>query len=264
MEEILKLWTRSVPYCEEGDGVQKEHFIASDDPVQRLTDVSVPEISAFPVCSWKKVPAVLVCPGGGYNFLAWNHEGRDICSLLNGMGFAAFLLKYRCPDRRVAAFADAARAMRLIRANAARWNVDPEKVGALGFSAGAHLCAMLAASKNEVPYPPEDPTDTLAFRPDFTLLIYPARLADDDLKLSEEFAITRNMPPTFLLQVENDGVRVENSLGWFLAMKRVGAPAEMHLYAEGGHGFGIIRSGAAIADWPQLAASWLRRITGMC
>ena len=103
MEEILKLWTRSVPYCEEGDGVQKEHFIASDDPVQRLTDVSVTEISAFPVCSWKKVPAVLVCPGGGYNFLAWNHEGRDICSLLNGMGFAAFRISgiQRVPRLRI-------------------------------------------------------------------------------------------------------------------------------------------------------------------
>lgn len=264
MEEILKLWKRSVPYGEERDCVQKEHFMESDDPVQRLTDVSEPEIAAFPVCSRRKVPAVLVCPGGGYKFLAWNHEGRDICSLLNGMGFAAFLLKYRCPDRRAAAFADAARAMRLIRANAERWNVDPEKVGALGFSAGAHLCAMLTASKSETPYPPEEPTDALAFRPAFTLLIYPAYLADDDLTLSEEFAITPNTPPTFLLQAEDDGVRVENSVGWFLAMKRAGAAAEMHLYPEGGHGFGILRSGAAIADWPQLAAPWIRRVTGMC
>ena len=184
--------------------------------------------------------------------------------MLNLNGFSAFLLKYRCPGRRAAAHADAARAMRLIRANAAAWGIIPDKLGIIGFSAGGHLSATLCAPADPVPYPAQDAADELPYRPDFAALIYPAYLTKEEtFEIQPEFRITPDTPPTLIIQAENDMVPVENSLIWYRALKNAGVPAEMHLYADGGHGYGLLRSGNPISCWGELAGNWFRRQAGI-
>lgn len=257
----IKLWNGNAPFAEADDSTKKEGFKpANGDGIQRLTDVTDPSITFYPASGRGPKPAVLVCPGGGYSILAWNHEGIDICSLLNLNGFSAFLLKYRCPGRRAAAHADAARAMRLIRANAEKFDILPDKVGIIGFSAGGHLSATLCAPADPVPYPEQDAADELPYRPDFAALIYPAYLVNETTwELHSEFNVTENTPPTLLVQAENDVIPVENSLIWYRALKNAGVPAEMHLYDTGGHGYGLLRTGNAISCWGELAGKWFRR-----
>jgi len=259
----LKLWPNEAPFAEPGDEKLVEHFANCDNGINRLTDIARPSITYYPTSGKGPHPSVLVCPGGGYSILAWNHEGQDICSFFNTIGFTAFLLKYRCPGKRTAAHADAVRAMRLIRHNAAEFNIDPAKVGIMGFSAGAHLAATVSAPHNGTPYQIIDDADALPFRPNFTALIYPAYLADQSLTLAPEFHIDANVPPTFLLQAENDSIKVENSIAWFMALKKAGVKAEMHIYPEGAHGYGILRTGNPIADWPALASKWFRQQAGI-
>ena len=262
----IPLWEKDLPFAEADDTAKTEHFIPSrGDGIDRLTDVTVPTITYYPAAGRGPKPAVLVCPGGGYTILAWNHEGIDTCSMLNLNGFSAFLLKYRCPGRRAAAHADAARAMRLIRARAAEFDIIPDRLGIIGFSAGAHLSATMCASADPVPYPAADDVDKLPYRPDFAALIYPAYLTRDDDRtlLHPEFEITSDTPPTFLLQAEDDFVDVENALVWYRELKRAGVPAEMHLYPTGKHGYGLLRTGEPISCWGMLAGAWFRRQAGI-
>lgn len=235
-----------------------------NDGVLRLSGITSPVLSFFPATGKGPHPALLVCPGGGYSYVTWNSEGYDIAAFLNTIGCSAFVLNYRCPARRQAAHADAARAMRLIRSRAAEFDIRPDKLGAIGFSAGAHLCATISAPADETPYPPIDETDKLPYRPDFTLLIYPAYLvAADSLALNPEFLVDSRTPPSFLAQTQDDGIRVENALGWFAAMKQAGVKAELHIWPEGGHGYGIRRTGNPCMNWHLLAAEWIRRQTGL-
>ncbi len=263
----IPLWTDGkMPFPQKDAEQLTEHFLAEpQDGIERLTDVTVPSVTYYPVSGKGPHPAVLVCPGGGYGILAWNHEGIDICSWFNSIGFTAFLLKYRVPNCRDAAHADAARAMRFIRKNAEAFNIVPGKVGALGFSAGAHLAATITAPANEEPYSSaDDETDAMPYKADFSALIYPAYLCDTEtLQLKPEFKITGQTPPVFLLQAENDEIQVENALAWFLEMKKNNAPAELHCYEKGGHGYGILRTGKPISNWAALAGSWFRRQAGV-
>ena len=264
-EEEIKLWDGLPPFSLPEDQQRKEYLTEqSADGIERLTNVSTPTLTFYP-CSGggpleqRRHPAVLVCPGGAYSILAWNKEGRDICFMLNRNGFSAFLLKYRCPDRRDGAHADAARAIRLIRAKARDFGVDPQKVGAIGMSAGAHLCATITAPANDIPYPPKDNVDLQSFRPDFTAMIYPAYLSDDTLNLAPEFKVDADCPPCLLIQCENDPVHVENSIAWFLAMKRVERPVEMHIWPTGGHGFGLLKKNTPCDNCDKLAEEWFCR-----
>ncbi len=262
---VFPIWQQNKPFTDPQDAMRHEHIEPNlvEDCIDRYIDVTEPTLSFFPASGKAPHPAMLVCPGGGYHHLAWSHEGLDIASLLNINGFSAFVLKYRCPGQRQAAHSDAARAMRFIRAHAEQFRIDPARSGAIGFSAGGHLCATISAPAEPVPYPPTDEVDTLPYRPSFTVLIYPAYLADDDLKIAPEFRIDAQVSPTLLIQAEDDDARVENSLGWYWALKRAGVQAEMHLYAKGGHGYGLLRTGNAVSDWGTLAGSWLRRQAGL-
>ena len=266
MHQVIPLWNAEKPFARHGDELLHEHLTEEPkDGIRRITDVTEPTLTFFPASGKGPHPAVLVCPGGGYGILAWNHEGLDYCSLLNLNGFSAFLLKYRCPGRRDAAYADAARAMRIIRARAEEFNIIPDKVGAIGSSAGAHLCATISASANPVPYEPADEIDKLPYRPNFTALIYPAYLFGDKETLTpaKEFSIGPDVPPTFIIQAENDGIQVENAITWFMALRRAGVPCEMHIWSEGGHGYGLLRRGNPVADWHIPAAAWFRRQAGI-
>lgn len=233
--------------------------------IVRLTDVTVPELAYFPSAGEGVKPAVLVCPGGGYTILAYNHEGTEIAEWLNSLGFSAFVLKYRCPGQRDAAHMDAQRALSLIRFRAEEFSIDPKRIGVMGFSAGANLSVRLSTNWRNRAYPTVDEIDAVSCRPDFTLPIYPWMLvvgSNDEktlpLILRGEFAVDSETPPAFLVQTEDDFAHIENSLAYYAALKYAGVPAEMHLFTRGGHGYGIRRHDTPVDGWEELAAKWLK------
>ena len=237
----------------------------TDDSV-RLTDVNEPELSFFRASGEGPRPAVVICPGGAYLHLAYLHEGVEVAEWLAQRGYSAFVLKYRCPDQRESAQRDVQRALSLVRANADKYGVDPNSIGVMGFSAGAHLSAWASVNHRQRSYEPVDGIDAVSCRPDFAVLVYPGLLLADGkdgsgnpLGLDEALVADERTPPTFILQAEDDPVRVENSLAYYLSLKSAHVRAEMHLYPDGGHGYGIRHSDASVSGWETLLEAWLRR-----
>lgn len=260
--EIISLWEgRAIPFrTVEDEGVAERQ--ASTGWCVGVTGIMKSTMIHYPASGKGPHPAVVVCPGGGYDGLAIKHEGVDVCAWLNSIGFSAFLLKYRVPNRRAGAHADAARALRLIRANATKWNVDRNRVGIIGFSAGGHLAASVSAPANPEPYPASDEADKLSFCPNFTLLIYPAYLVDmknEELTTGKEFSFTAKLPPTFIVQSADDP-HWKSAVGWFLAFKRANANVELHMFRQGGHGYGLLRQGSPANVWPEYAREWLTKL----
>jgi acetyl esterase/lipase len=211
--------------------------------------------------------AVVVFPGGGYTHLAIDLEGTEVCDWLTARGITCLLLKYRIPNsgphpKSPQALEDAQRALGLVRQHAAEWKIDPQRIGVLGFSAGGHLAAALSTHSEQRLYPAIDAADAQSCRPDFAAVIYPGYLADADKNFSftPNIPVTAQTPPTFLLQAENDPVHVENAVMYFLALKAAKVPAELHVYAEGGHGYGLRRTALPITNWPDLVDTWLKTI----
>jgi acetyl esterase/lipase len=234
-------------------------------PVVRLGNVRVPTITLYqPPSGMDTGLAVVVCPGGGYGILAVDLEGTEICQWLNSIGVSGVLLKYRVPPSNgvapyIAPLQDAQRALGLVRFHAVEWKIDPHRIGIIGFSAGGDLAALAGARFDRRTYRPVDAADQASCRPDFAMLIYPARLIClKGPELAPELTVTSNTPPTFLIQTEDDPIAVENSLYYYLALKQARVPAEMHLFARGGHGYGLRQTGLAVASWPGLAEVWLR------
>lgn len=219
---------------------------------------------------------MLVFPGGGYMCLAIDDEGSEICNWLTARGITGVLLKYRVPVKKVGpygesplALEDAQRALGLVRFHAAEWRIDPNKIGVIGFSAGGGMVAELSTHFEQRLYAPVDAPDQMSCRPDFAIACYPGHLWEEgrdlqfNLKLNPDVAtnITRWTPPTFLLQAENDNVDgVGQSLVYYIGLTKAGVPVEMHLYAQGGHAFGIKPSEFPISKWPQLVETWLTTI----
>ncbi|SEG54639.1 Acetyl esterase/lipase [Bryocella elongata] len=240
----------------------------------RLTPVMQPMLYVYePSKALATHPAVLVFPGGGYSRLAWDGEGLDSCKWLNSVGVTCVLVKYRVPEERYptsyADLEDAQQAMRLTRAHAEEWNLNPKLIGILGFSAGAHLAVALSshADDTHVMSTPaaDDVNSAISAKADFAMVIYPAYTAADSdagklTVLDPNLAPTKLTPTTFLLQAENDPVHVENAVVYFLALKKAHIPAEMHLYPTGGHGFGLHPINSPESHWTDLATTWLRSI----
>jgi acetyl esterase/lipase len=225
--------------------------------------------------------AVVVFPGGGYQILAIDLEGTEVCDWLTSKGITCVLLKYRVPGlglypksapyprsgpypQSPIALEDAQRAVGLVRLNAAKWHLDPHKIGVLGFSAGGHLVAAISTHFDKRLYPSVDAADKESCRPDFGVALYPGHMlenASKDSDLNPAVPVSSQTPPTFLLQAEDDPIDpVQNSLVYFIALKKAGVPVEMHLYAHGGHAFGLRRTKFPITGWPQLVETWLRTI----
>ena len=254
----LPLWPDFLhaPFSLPDDANKTERLKVEQDPIDRLIDVVNPTLSLYPATGDGPRPAVLVCPGGGYSILAWNHEGLDIVSWLNYHGISAFLLKYRCPNRRDAALADVARAVRLVRAQADELNVLPDKIGVIGFSAGAHLAARLCCLPADAePYEPNDAADEVSCRPDFQFMIYPAYIDRENFGTDPDFSITAETPPAFIIQSQDDFVG-ESSICYCIALRKAKVPVEMHLYSHGGHGYGLLHNGNPTEVWPELAYNW--------
>jgi acetyl esterase/lipase len=235
-----------------------------------VCNVSQPTMTVYSPKETNAGVAILVFPGGGYNALAMDLEGTEICDWLTSRGITAVLLKYRVPLKKKGpywesplALEDAQRTLGLVRFHAADWQVDPHKIGVIGFSAGGHMVAAISTHYEQRSYPFVDAADRESCRPDFAIACYPGHLwdHDEDLKLNPNVPVTTNTPPTFLLQAEDDRVDgVEQSLAYYIALKTAKVPVEMHLYATGGHGFGLRASKNPIAEWPQLVETWLKTI----
>jgi acetyl esterase/lipase len=237
-------------------------------PVIRLGNVSSPTITIYKAGNAKAAgPAVVVFPGGGYHILAIDLEGTEVCDWLESAGIACVLLKYRVPDtgpypKSPVALQDAQRAVGLVRQHAEEWGIDPNRVGVLGFSAGGHLAAAVSTHFDKRLYDSVDAADRLSCRPDFAVVIYPGYLALDEQNMATnpEIQPTAQTPPTFIIQAEDDPVHVENATNYFLQLKDAKVPAELHVYADGGHGYGLRRTELPVTAWPLLVEKWLQTI----
>ncbi|HEY3520522.1 MAG TPA: alpha/beta hydrolase [Rhodanobacteraceae bacterium] len=239
-------------------------------------NVSRPTMTVYAPKGRNTGAAVVVFPGGGFAGLAIDLEGTDVCDWLTPKGITYVLLKYRVPsipydwhcdcrphnfDLSVPSLQDAQRTIGLVRLHAQEWHIDPHKVGVIGFSAGGFLVAEVSTQYGHRLYKPVDAADKLSARPDFAMAIYPGHLTRDGHTFNRNLPVTRDTPPTFLVQAEDDNVDgVDQALVYFTALKQAGVPAELHIYAHGGHAFGLRHTSDPITDWPKLAEVWMRAI----
>jgi acetyl esterase/lipase len=268
----IALWPHGAPGAQPNAGPEmdtttaKEPLIAGK-PVIRLGNVSTPTLTLYTPQGKNTGAAVVVFPGGGYRILAIDLEGTEVCAWLTSKGVTCVLVKYRVPGsgpypKSAAALQDAQRAFGIVRSHAADWHIDAQRIGVLGFSAGAHLSAALGTHFDKRLYDPIDAADQLSCRPDFAVIVYPGYLAlsEQNFAANSEIQVTGQTPPSFIVQAEDDPVHVENSTVYFLALKNAKVPAELHLYAEGGHGYGLRNNGLPVTDWPRLVEIWLQTI----
>lgn len=270
----MPLWPGQAPGKSGADAAKPEvdqtkptDTLIAGRPIIKLGNVSQPTLTVYKAGSGAAAPAVVVFPGGGYGILAIDLEGTEVCDWLMHAGVTCVLVKYRVPGsgpypKSEAALNDAQRAVGLVRAHAAEWGIDPHHVGVLGFSAGAHLAAALSTHNATRLYARVDATDGQSCRPDFAFVIYPGYLAmsEQNIARNPEIHVTKDVPPTFVLQAEDDPVHVENAVTYFMQLKEAGVPAELHVYAEGGHGYGLRKTEKPVTEWPGLAERWMRTI----
>ncbi len=296
----VAIWPGAVPDSQPVAGPESAETTAkawqdTGRPATGLSNVSRPTMTLYSPKGGNTGVAVVVFPGGGYQGLAIDLEGTEVCDWLTPKGITCVLLKYRVTDvgpypksgpypESPMALEDAQRTLGLVRFHAAEWHIDSHKIGVLGFSSGGHLVAAMSTHFEKRLYASVDAADEQSCRPDFAVAIYPGHLslsaaewdakqgakkfviphlgnADKDLSLNPDLQVTSQTPPTFLLQAEDDHVdNVDDSLAYYIALKSAGVPVEMHLYAHGGHAFGLRRTKLPITGWPQLVETWLRTI----
>jgi acetyl esterase/lipase len=301
----VAIWPGAAPDAQPVAGPERvetrKDFLIAGRPTVGVYNVTRPTMTVYLPEGKNTGAAVVIFPGGGYQGLAIDLEGTEVCDWLTAKGITCVLLKYRVPGEggypksapypksgpypeSPMALEDAQRTMGLVRFHAAEWHIDPRKIGVLGFSAGGHLSAAISTHFEKRLYPAADAADKESCRPDFAVAIYPGHLsisaaewdaeqgakkfvlhipanADRNLGLNPDVPVTRNTPPTFLLQAEDDHVdNVNDSLAYYIALKNAGVTVEMHLYAQGGHAFGLRRTKFPITGWPQLVETWLATI----
>jgi len=277
----VPIWPGAAPDAQPVAGPEDDTTTATEPlvagrPWVYVGHVSRPTMTVYAPKGKNTGAAVVVFPGGGYQILAIDLEGAEVCEWLTSKGITCVLLKYRVPGEGLypksgpypkspMALEDAQRTIGLVRFHAAEWHIDPHRIGVLGFSAGGHMVAAMSTHFGRRLYAAVDAADKESCRPDFAVAIYPGHLslANNSFRLNPDIAlhITRQTPPTFLLQNEDDHVdRVEDSLSYYAALKKAGVPVEMHLYAQGGHAFGLRRTKLPVTGWPQLVEIWLGTI----
>lgn len=261
------LWPEGkVPGEPSGIGAEAEQPLKpGEKPVRRITNVTRPTLAVFPAPKENNTgAAVVIAPGGGYNILAYDLEGEEVAAWLNSIGVTGIVLKYRVPRREgtpreqvpAEALQDVQRAIRLVRSQAAERGIDPARIGVLGFSAGGNLAARAATQYETKAYEPLDDVDQASCRPDFAVLVYPAYLVENG-QVRPEYPITSQTPPMFFAHAADDRVPADNSALMFVALRKAGVPAELHVYATGGHGFGLRPSDQPCSTWPARCAEWL-------
>jgi acetyl esterase/lipase len=269
-DEVINIWQLGewrgqLPGDWAIEGPEKSEVTQHMGGTLTVKNVSVPSLHYFkPVNEKKTRRAVIICPGGGYNILAWDLEGTEIAQWLNGLGYHAFVLRYRLPKgndvRHLAALQDAQRAISVVRSQAETRDLAPDQIGIMGFSAGAHLSALAATNFAKRAYDGRDAIDKTSCRPDFAGLIYSAYLLKDAKDpasgMNPDLPTGPDTPPAFLVHTLDDPLPAANATGWALEMQKLKVPCELHLYAEGGHGYGL-RSDKSVRAWPGDMALWL-------
>jgi acetyl esterase/lipase len=275
----IPLWPNGPPDARSGIGVEAVHYaiesntgdkkLVGGKPYQYVENVTQPTITVYSPAKNNTGAAVIVYPGGGFNVLAIDIEGTEACDWLTSNGISCVLLKYRVPCQHEGAYRecpqahqDAQRAMSIVRSRAAKWKIDANKIGVMGFSAGAHM-AIMSSTRFDRLYAAVDEADRVSSRPDFALVLYPGRMAyrRTNFAPNPDIRVTDRTPPTFLVHAWDDPLNpAENSLLYAAALRKAGVPAEMHVYAKGGHAFGLRRTESSATTWPQLAEAWLKVI----
>ena len=281
-QKTMDLWPGGIPGLVFTDSYI-EKSTTSEGLITRFEKTTNPMIYIFlPPREKATGTAVLICPGGGYAALAFGHEGNAIASWLNDNGIAGIILKYRLPsdlimkDKSIGPLQDAQEAMRIIRRNAVAWNIDPKKVGVIGFSAGGHLASTLSTHYADKVY---DVADTISARPDFSLLIYPVITMDSSFthagsrknligenpsdkavkSFSNELQVNEKTPPAFMVHSADDQtVPVKNSIVYYEQLVKYKIPSELHIFQKGGHGYGLGGSKDTQSAWPGLCINWLK------
>jgi acetyl esterase/lipase len=250
----------------EVDTTQDSDPLIAGRRVARIGNVSTPQLLVYqPPSGTQNGTAIVICPGGGHHILAYDLEGTEVAQWLQSIGVTGIVLKYRVPARDSqrrwsAAVQDAQRAVSLVRTRAAEWEIDPERIGILGFSAGGQTAALTACLGDERQYDPVDDGDKRSSRPDFAILIYAGGLVSEgNTALGAHVRVSDEAPPTFFVHAQDDRVHPANSLLLALALKHVGVPVEVHLYATGGHGFGLRKTHEPCTTWPARCEEWMRR-----
>ncbi len=268
---VVNLWPGKAPnetkeLPPEADTTKPGGGTVAGKSVIRLGNVSTPQVHIYrPAADKDTGVSVVICPGGGHNILAWDLEGTEVAEWLNTVGVTGIVLKYRVPARDpmkrwIAGVQDAQRAMSLVRSKAEEWKLDPKRIGILGFSAGGEVAGLTALMPGERQYEAGDDIDKISSRPDFAVLVYPAYLAmKDQAKLRDDVKVTKDAPPMFLVHAYNDGVTPMTSLLLATELKKVGVPAEIHMYATGGHGFGLRATDEPSSQWPKRCEEWMKR-----
>ncbi len=275
---VLDLWPAKVPDEEPGK-IGPEKIVMSPklerkqvevtEPTRMVTNVTKPTITIYRPAKDKDTrTAMLICPGGGYWNLYWELEGEEVAAWLNSIGVTGIILKYRVPRRpgdpkgepAPRPLQDAQRAVSLVRSRAKEWGIDPNRIGMIGFSAGGHLAIATATSFEKRTYQPQDDIDKISCRPDFAVAVYSGYLkAKDKDELAAGLRVPAGTPPIFLAHGGDDLISSpEHSVFMYLALKRAGVPAELHLYANTAHDFGVRPSDRPHATWTQSCARWLR------
>jgi acetyl esterase/lipase len=280
----MKLWPDGIPGSK-ADPSYVEKITTTEGRITLCEKVVTPDLTVFlPDPEKANGAAVLICPGGGYGVLAFDHEGNAIAKWLNDNGIAGIILKYRLPsdqimtDKSTGPLQDAQEAMRVIRRNAAEWKINPGRIGVIGFSAGGHLASTLSTHYAEKVYEVKDNTSA---RPDFSLLIYPVVSFDTAVthmgtrnnliglkpdekqvkRFSNELQITAETPPAFLVHSADDNaVPVMNSIGYFRGLQKNNIPVELHIFQKGGHGYGLSPNGGTESSWPDLCIKWMKQM----
>lgn len=267
--ESIRLWPAAPPgqvaaKAQERDTSNDQSRKVEGRWVTRIGDVSSPEITLYPAEKSECSTVVLVCPGGGYNILAYDLEGTEVCQWLNSIGVHAALLKYRVPrpDKEIPIepLQDSQRAISILRSRADELSIKPDRIGILGFSAGGHLSARASTNYERRAYEPIDAFDKASCRPDFALLIYPAYLFDKNSHqlMSSDLPVNSNTPPMFLTMALDDPIDAENVLRLSTALKKAKVSNELHLFPSGGHGYGLRPNAHEATGWPKQATVWLR------
>ena len=280
-QKTIPLWPEDIPGSIENSEYKLE--VDSNETWTWMKYVSTPELDIYPApAEIASGTAVIVCPGGGYALLAYKHEGSQVAEWFNSLGITAFVLKYRLPDdaimedKTIGPLQDGQKAMRIVRDHAKEWNIDPHRIGIMGFSAGGHFAATVSTHYSEDVY---ETSDTTSARPDFSILIYPVISMDtalthmgsrikllgkdpDEEKVrtfSNELQVGSNTPPAFLVHSMDDRtVPVQNSINYALALQKYKISCELHIYQKGGHGYGLGRTDNTESTWPKACEKWLK------
>ncbi len=269
-EPTILLWPQGLPADAQSvaaDTIEKQKRAEQKRP-EIIAYVGNPSLTVFQPAEANGC-AMIVCPGGGYNILAWRKEGVELAKYLNTFGVTVFVLKYRVPRRDLERIhweplQDVQRAIRLVRANAEKWKVDRQRIGVMGFSAGGHLTVMAGTEYATQSYQRIDKVDQVSARPDFICPIYAAYLGDDyqddRAKLSTKLKLDSNVPPTFLAVTSDDKMRGAQAALLYVRLRELNVPAEVHVYTKGGHGYGIRPSQKPVGTWHHRLTDWLKSL----